>query len=141
MIHVRQHGATIAKKRSCFFNQDPDSPEKLGEELDVYDLFNLSHECVIGHCLGRVNRFLILSRFHRSLYVFAVLAIVSHTAIQFLARFELYTPVLTPTQSLVIVVVLTGVSVLSFKERWYFEHRVVNAMMDAFYAERCGDDE
>lgn len=120
-----------------FSNQDVESAHKLDLKLDAYDLFNLSHEYVLGRGLGRVNRFLILSRFHRSLYVLAGLAIFTHVAIQSFAYFKLYNPVLSLSQTIIMIVILGIITVLSFKERWYFEHKVVDAMMDAFYSERC----
>lgn len=120
-----------------FSNENVDSIEKIDQKIDDFTLFRLCQEYVIGNKIGRLNRFTILSRFHRSLYVMGLLGIPLLIVIQYAWPVLGYNPVLDWIQTAFMLLMIGIVVVFSFKERWYFEQKMTDSLINSFYVSRA----
>ncbi|WP_144049573.1 hypothetical protein [Halorubrum salipaludis] len=120
-----------------FLNEDINSIDNVDQRIDDSALFRLCQEYVIGNKIGRLNRFTILSRFHRSLYILGLLAMPLLFTVQFVWPVLGYTAVLNWGDTLIIMIIIGIVSVFSFRERWYFEQKMTDALINGYYTSRA----
>ncbi|WP_226006616.1 hypothetical protein [Natrinema salinisoli] len=118
-----------------FASKDAESIDEVNQRLDDFDIFKLSQEYVIGNDLGRANRFMILSRFHRSIYVLSLFGVFGHIFVQVAWPILGYEIVLTQLQSAILILSLIVIGAVSFKERWFFEYKFVDSLIYGFCAD------
>ncbi len=121
---------------------DDGDAEKVGEidqRHDDFKLYNLTQSHLLNNNVGRLNRFTILSLFHRSIYVISGLGAFLHFYVVYLNYVLGVEFILDPVESVVIAITLLVISFVSFRGSWFFQTKMVDTMIIDFYSSELCD--
>lgn len=116
-----------------FCDTDCNEYSEIDNEIDKQTLRHLTYNYLNDNNIGRSYRFHILYILSRSLYLIFLLSTIIHISLLVLNIKNIYTPILSFNEELILILFLVWGSYTMWKTRLYMEKSMIKSLMGDFY--------